>query len=133
MSTKYGNAQVNVKTKMSVNELYDSNMATKQEIISLISECCGISNNEINESSQLLKDLHIWGDDALDLINRFSTEYGVDMLGFEFSKYFPSEGSFIFSIPFLFKVETKYVRLTVTDLVEIANRRKWNTNETGSE
>ncbi|WP_339694763.1 DUF1493 family protein [uncultured Roseivirga sp.] len=45
---------------------------------------------------RLEEDLSIYGDDAVDFIEKFSAKFKVDIEGLDFSKYFSKETSFHF-------------------------------------
>ena len=55
---------------------------------------CGYSLSEIeswSSETRLLHDIGLCGDDILDEFKILQDEFGVDLSGFEFAKYFPNE------------------------------------------
>lgn len=60
-------------------------------------------NDSIDINTKIENDLGVSGDDAIDLLEKFSDKYNVDVSSFEFSKYFLSEGE-IASPPIFLKI-----------------------------
>lgn len=50
------------------------------------------SGGPITPQSDLLADLGIWGDDAIELLERYSKRFGVSLAEFPFTEHFPCEG-----------------------------------------
>lgn len=48
--------------------------------------------DELNQSTRILEDLRVDGDDAVDFFLAFGNEFDVDLSKFELAKYFNSEG-----------------------------------------
>jgi len=66
------------------------------ELTSMYLKRCGYSPSEIeswSSETRLLHDLGLCGDDILDEFKILQDEFGVDLSGFDFAKYFPSEPS----------------------------------------
>ncbi|MFC7526845.1 DUF1493 family protein [Parapedobacter sp. GCM10030251] len=73
----------------------------------------------ISNRTRLYHDLNIYGDDADELLSRFSELYGVDLSKFRFNDYFPNEGDWI--LPSILRLITlkpskTYKELTVENL-----------------
>lgn len=77
---------------------------------------------DINEITELQKDLGIYGDDATEFLLSFGEEFNVDLSGFPADKYFKSEGGELPLLHFfmkLFKINTEtHLPITIGDLVE---------------
>tara|TARA_R110001592_G_scaffold211053_1_gene462740 strand:+ start:793 stop:1098 length:306 start_codon:yes stop_codon:yes gene_type:complete len=71
---------------------------------------------------RLEEDLSIYGDDAVDFIEKFSVRFEVDVEGLDFSKYFSKETSFYF-LKKHFKPKNKKP-LTLGDLERAVINRK---------
>jgi hypothetical protein len=56
----------------------------------------------LTRETQLQKDLKIWGDDADEILIKFSTEFGVDVSRFPTGEYFEDEGDQTFKDIFSF-------------------------------
>lgn len=52
--------------------------------------------DEISPETRLYEDLKIYGDDAVNLIEKFSTHFKVNISNFIYSKYFYNESHIIF-------------------------------------
>ncbi len=79
------------------------------------------SDKGLSEDLSLFHDLNIYGDDADELLGKYSEEFNVSMANFKFSDYFPFEGDPI--IPFIVrfiskKKEKQFKRLTIRNLQE---------------
>lgn len=78
------------------------------------------------EGVGLYHDLSIYGDDADELLSKYSSLFNVSMDEFHFDDYFPEEGDPIFGLMkgFFTGKEKMYKRLTVGDLQEgIINKK----------
>jgi len=94
-----------------------------QWVISLIAKMRDMPSDRISVESRLYQDLGIWGDDAAELFLEYSEAFSVDMTGFELAKHFPGEANFFnWAIP---GRKSRFVPITVRDLVEAAKQRKW--------
>lgn len=75
----------------------------------------------IDDSSPNLrieKDLHIYGDEAIEFLEKFSEKFNVKIDDFHFEKYFNNEGDIIgLFIKNMFK-KSKKIDLTINDLKE---------------
>ena len=67
----------------------------------------------------------IYGDDAIEFLENFSHEFGVDMKSFEMKKHFETEGWLCDFILSGFK-NKKYVDISVADLIRIAKSKRWD-------
>jgi len=52
----------------------------------------------INNKSKVANDLSLWGDDNVDMLEKFITKYEVDFSNFNYEKHFESEGELFDSI-----------------------------------
>lgn len=69
--------------------------------LEILARKTGLKPTEIDMNARLLHDLKIDGDDAADLILEISKTGGVDITGFECSRYFRSEPSLLSLLWFL--------------------------------
>jgi hypothetical protein len=91
-----------------------------QKLIDLIEEY-NPTNGSITGATRLYQDLNIYGDDASDLLSKYSEAFKVELKDFKFDTYFPNEGDSI--LPriirmILMKPPQTYKELTVTKLNE---------------
>lgn len=90
-----------------------------KDLIKLIEEYAGnLDALSDIENISLYHNLSIYGDDADELLSRYSSLFNVSMNEFHFSDYFPEEGDEIFGfMKGLFKgKEKEYKQLTIGDL-----------------
>lgn len=66
----------------------------KDSILDFISTFCGVPRSKISMRSEIVGDLHIEGDDAIELIEELSKLLNVDSNDFDFSTFFVSESAF---------------------------------------
>ena len=103
------------------------NVQNEVKIIEVfLSEETGISIDDISIKSDLLKDLGIDGDDAIELIVKFGEKFGVDIKKFNYQDYFGPEGAFF---PLFFLMPSWWKRkhmksLTVSDLIDAVKKGK---------
>lgn len=69
-----------------------------ENFVNFLREEIGEFNLEITETTTLEDDLGVTGDEAYDLIKRFSVKYNVDISDFKASSYFYPEPSFLSKI-----------------------------------
>lgn len=101
------------------------------QIQEFISDLAGISKNRITMESTLERDLRIYGDDALELIDGYSKKFNVDVENLKFSDYITPEGDTILPMIiswFKSKPVKKRMDLTVSDLVNGALTKTLNPN-----
>lgn len=67
----------------------------KDKLFELISIYLNKKTN-LTEDSDIQYDLGIYGDEAVDLLNEYSKEFGVDISNFDFNRYFHPEGGVFF-------------------------------------
>lgn len=102
---------------------------------------CGYAATKIDSWSsktRLLHDIGLCGDSALEDIKILRDEFGVDLTGFEFEKYFPDELSTdaflltVLRVPRSFglrairtRVYNKYPEITLEMIESVLNHKKW--------
>ncbi len=107
--------------------VWTMNIQNEVKIIEVfLSEETGISVSDISIKSDLLKDLGIDGDDAVELIIKFGDKFGVDIQKFNYQDYFGLEGAFcplFLLMPSWWK--RKHIKsLTVSDLIDAVKKGK---------
>ena len=97
------------------------------EVRELVMQYTGISLDKVCEDSDLSDDIGLEGDGALEFIEAYAKKFSVDMVSFRFEDYFYNESQVTFpqSILLLFCKDTSKRKITVGDLVDYAERRKW--------
>lgn len=116
---------------MQVQDLYD-------QVVQIIIQETGCNEDTVKPEATLVE-LGVDGDDAEQLIQRFSDHFSIDMSDFRFSRHFGPEGYSLTSLinliytSFVFRVkkctweEAAGLRpIKVSDLVHIAKTKKWN-------
>lgn len=66
-----------------------------RELIELLEEEQGRAGS-FTRDTRLYEDLNIYGDDAFEFMVSFGKKFNVDLSGFDFNKYFKSEGFDLF-------------------------------------
>ena len=107
--------------------VWTMNIQNEVKIIEVfLSEETGISVSDISIKSDLLKDLGIDGDDAVELIVKFGKKFDVDIQKFNYQDYFGLEGAFcplFLLMPSWWK--RKHIKsLTVSDLIDAVKKGK---------
>jgi hypothetical protein len=81
----------------------------------------------IDEQTRIYHDLHISGDDALQLIDHLRENFGVDFSTMNFSEYFPGESeAFLEHLGRFFGVRAKRKSLTFGHLSQVVQKRYWH-------
>lgn len=73
----------------------------------------------LRRDTRLQSDMGIYGDDAMEIMNRFSAHFNVSIEDFDYNKYFSSSpNSFLSSFLQLLRLvpDTKRIELTLGDL-----------------
>jgi hypothetical protein len=76
-------------------------------------------------TSDLYRDLGVYGDDANELFAKFKDTFDVDMTGCQLERHFPAEGGFEWFWIWLRKTDDTLVPATIDDLVTVARMKKW--------
>jgi len=105
----------------------------EESVLQFTAKQLDIKRELLTLNTCLSHDLRMAGDDGYDFMVAFRDEYKVDLAGFDVNLYFGSESSCFFPLaPFiylywwLFKPEQlKQPRITIQDLVNAANTKKW--------
>jgi hypothetical protein len=97
---------------------------TEEAILTILKEI-SVTNRKIERSTLVYHDLRISGDDAGDLIERISREFGTSFKGLHFPDYFPDETEAMFFRIYLFFGGRSKKPLTVGHLMEVVERREW--------
>ena len=104
-----------------------------QKVKFMIADQCSVPMEKLKGETRLLHDLGIDGDDAVELLERYGKEFGVDLATFKFDEYFGTEGCnpfcpfvVLFSVLFRRKKfrDFKAKPLTINDLVRAAESRQ---------
>lgn len=86
-----------------------------------------IDSKRLTLDTLIEKDLGITGDDAIDFMEEFAQEFDIDIISFNYSKYFGSEGVNIFNVIarlFFFEKHTTHIDMPLSKLVEVIKNRK---------
>lgn len=94
------------------------------KIIDFVVREAGFKHHQISLQSDL-RNLGIDGDDAIELMNKFSQEFSVDMSKFDFKRHFSPEGFNPFLILFPSWWRRKLQSITIRDLVKAAETGVW--------
>ncbi len=86
----------------------------------MISEQCSVKEKRLVLSARLEEDLGVTGDDAVELMQAFSSIFNVELTDLEFSKHFGPEALFSRRHP-----ELGAYPVTVGHLVNVAEHGHW--------
>lgn len=101
-------------------------MQINNELIKLIEDYAGSLKETANiEAVSLYHDLSIYGDDADELLMKYSQLFNVSMNNFQFKDYFPEEEDpMINMIKEVFTKRKEYRHLTIGDLQKGIEKQK---------
>ncbi|UTV99825.1 DUF1493 family protein [Marinomonas rhizomae] len=101
-----------------------------EELATFIEGETGCPRDKISKETLLYHDVRVDGEDAMELMGKYSDKFLVDMSGFNFDLYFNGEGLDSLSIfGSIFGVGGNNHRvdeITVDMLMQAAINRKWN-------
>lgn len=113
MSTRNRIEEVEIGLQIFHIKLIQMKMDVFEKLKLLIIKQRGKTKIPLNRNTSLENDLLISGIDAVNLMNKYSQEFEVDLSGFIFSDYFNSEG---FSLTNLWHKKESIKELTLGDL-----------------
>ena len=92
-----------------------NNLILEQQVKEFVAKETAVRVEKLTLETDLLKDLGVDGNDALELLEKYWEVFQIDLSQFQFSKCFGSEGS-----PSLFfsSDEPPFEPLTIQDLVD---------------
>lgn len=98
-------------------------IAIKNRVIKFVAEQCGGQPNEIDENTDLYRDLNIIGDDVDDLFQDFSKEFNFPIDEIDISGCFPNEPNMATFFSDIFFRPKQRVR--VKHLIDAVLLKKW--------
>jgi hypothetical protein len=104
-------------------------VVTIEQVFNLIEIECGVNHKELTPDTDIFNDLGVEGDDFSELIEKYASNFNVNMNDYLWYFHSNDEGTNVWS--FLFKPPNKKVnRIPVTPklLLDAANSKKWNLN-----
>ena len=108
-------------------------MKMNEEIIQFVSEETRVPAKKLNLETRLFHDIGLDGEDARELLDKFSYQFNVDISDLEFDMYFGPEAGFnpfSFLLSMLFGKKKKIKKeLTIMDLVNAAKNKTLSTPE----
>ena len=96
-------------------------------IVAFVSETTGIRAERIHATTRVQHDCGVTGDDAVELMSKFSEQFSVDLAEFEFDRHFgpESSGNLFALIRKILSDEPKFDEIRIEDLVVAARRGRW--------
>ena len=100
----------------------------EKQVINILVENFSIHQETISSDTDILKDLGLDGDDAVELFEVISKTLGVDFSGLEWEKHFGPEASFNpFELlnPSWWRWQGDRIPITVHDLAKSVMKKSW--------
>ncbi len=95
----------------------------EKDVLALVGRFTG---QQVFTTSELYHDLHLYGDDAGELLDEVHKRYSTSFAGFEFGTYFPNETE---ALPRISKVsglrDRKFGSFTVGHLMNVVRSGSW--------
>lgn len=98
-------------------------IAVKKKVIELVAEQSGSQPDEIDENTDLYRDLRIWGDDVDSLFIEFSKEFNFPLCEIDVRGCFPGEAHMFNPLPTLLFKPRRRVR--IRHLIDAAMSKTW--------
>jgi hypothetical protein len=108
----------------------DASDPITKRVIAIVAHNRGVKPYQIKLQADLYKDLGLTGDDVDDLFGELHKRLQIDFTEFQFDRHFTGEGLFIFGGS---RWKKQRIPVTVADLVEAANSKKWTMNYESNE
>lgn len=96
-------------------------LATKNKVIQFVSEQLGCLSDELDEDTELYRDLRLWGDDVDPFFLDFCREFDFPPKQIDLSGCFPPEGDIV-TTRLLFRLKR---RIRIRHLIDAACLKKW--------
>jgi acyl carrier protein len=108
-------------------------MGIAEDVVQLVAEAAGIDASTIRSDSELWTDLHIGGDDMLELFLNLQKKFGMNLDGLDLSTYSPSEDDALvtqvsewFATRLHLARRQRYTSMRVADLISAAQSGSWS-------
>ncbi len=92
-------------------------------LVVAVAAVAAVDPAEVTPNTRLLDDLHIYGEDWDDLLQRLPEVQETDWTGFKFSDYFDDEIALVHLLRRLLRLRRR--PLTLAHLASVLARRKW--------
>ena len=101
-----------------------------KRVVELISRVTSVHREKINAETRVRQDLGVDGDDAAELMRKFSEVFSVDLAEFKFNRHFGPDAGFNPIIWLFYKASGRLnlIDIRVRDLVFAASVGKWTVN-----
>jgi hypothetical protein len=98
-----------------------------ENVVAFVSETTGMRAERIHATTRLRRDCGVDGDDAAELVIKFSKQFCVDLAEFQFDRHFGPESSVnLFAlIGNILSGGPNLVEICIEDLVVAARRGRW--------
>ena len=95
-------------------------------VVAFVSETTGTRAERIHATTRLARDCGVDGDDAAELMAKFSQQFSVDLSEFHFDWHFGPEGCNPFALVRKILLDKpKLAEIRIQDLVVAARRGRW--------
>jgi hypothetical protein len=104
------------------------NAELSERVMQMIADQTGGRRSGLRLDTDLARDLGLDGDDARELLLRFSGDFEVSLVNLQFHRHFGSEAGFnplALLRPSWWRWQSERVPITIADLVEAARTRTW--------
>ena len=99
----------------------------------MVAEAAGVDASAINGESELWRDLHIGGDDMLELFLRLQKQFGVNLDGLDLKNFCPNEDDVLLTQITEWvrknvglRPEMRYTSMKVSDLIASVESKNWS-------
>lgn len=104
----------------------------EKKVIQFVAEMVCIPKQSIKLESQLMRDLGLDGDDALEFFKIFQEKFSIDLSKFFVSCHFGEEGAYfplLSDLKIFFMGKRKFIPISVGDLIDGINAGALSTND----
>ena len=105
-------------------------MTNLDKVTNFISEYWRIKDKDSIKANKSLSDLGFYGDDKLEFIESFFEYFNIEHSNFDYNKYIePEKGFFnpfsLIKLLFGYREKSPYEEITINDLINSLNNKKW--------
>ena len=98
----------------------------RETVIQIVAEQSGIARDKLTDDTRIFEDLHLDGDDVVELVEQVATTFGVDMASYRWYHHHGPEGcNPLWLIVRPWWMRKTHIPIRVADLIEAARTGVW--------
>lgn len=99
---------------------------TRDTVLRIVSECSAVPREDLRDSTRIVQDLNLDGDDVEEILERVAATFAIDMSMYRWDRHHGPEGCnplwLIFRPVWL---REPLIPIRIADIIEAATTRRW--------